>query len=67
LSWKNHLTRTAWKRVRTGLGKLAPELERCPVVADNFAIMDEVSRDAQANANNRELAGLIALQVARIR
>lgn len=67
LSWKNYLTVELWKRFKTGVVKLPPHLEQCPVLADNFAIIEDVVSDARASANNREIADLIGLHIARMR
>ncbi len=66
LSEKNYRTWKLRQRVKTGVYRLSPELADCPLLADNFALIDEVVADAERAANNRELAAHVAVKLAGI-
>jgi len=67
LSYKNLKALHLHRRIKSGVMKLPPHLEDCPVLADNFAIIDETIADAKQSASNREVASLIALNLIRSR
>ena len=65
LSEKNYRTHQLWRRWKTGLVQLPPHLETCPLMAENFAIIEETIQDARDASNSEQIAQLIALNFMR--
>jgi len=64
LSDKNYRTLKLHERFRTGVYPLPKYLAGDPLLAENFAIIDEVIERGKRHAVNRDLADLLAVRLA---
>lgn len=67
LSWKNFRTLTLYKRIKSGVVSIPAHLESDPLLADNFAIIDDVMAEAEANKQSRQMVDALTIALMRVK